>query len=329
MTDHERWQLRGPVRSCRLERRWYSRRCGADTCETEERGDATTADFLPHGNLSRRSHHNPDGSEWTSAYEYDERGRLTQLQTETAGGVTDLRFYEYDDAGRLLRVFGRNGDGDRTVETYEYDPSGRKSKTLHLDVAAQSSNTHYAWSVEGTDRAYSAPGAASLTTVYNHRDQPMQLLFRDLAGRELSRVEFRYDDAGQLMEEAQTNSDEVLPPELLASLNPAQLQTVRGFFGVGGEPIRRTHVYDEQGRRVETRSNMGPLGFDRKTVSYNEYGDPLVEVCEHEEREYTIDEEGRMSDKPTQANVSRSEARFRYDYDSQRKLGIQDGRRPF
>ena len=317
MTDRERWQLRGPVRSCRLERRWYSRRCGADTCDTEERGDATTVDFRPDGNLSRRSHQNPDGSEWISTYEYDDRGRLTQMRTETAGGVAKLRFYEYDNAGRLLRVFARNRDGDHTVETYEYDPSGRKSKTLHVDVAAQRTDTQYAWSVGGTDSVYSVPGTASLTTIYDNRRQRAQLLFRDLAGRELGRVEFRYDDAGRLMEEAQTRSEEVLPPEMLASLNPAQLHTVRGFFGGGGDSIRRTHAYDEQGRRVETRSNIGPLGFDRKTVTYNEHGDPLVEVDEHEERDYAIDEEGRIADSPTRANARRSEARFRYDYDPQ------------
>ena len=315
MTDRERWQLRGPVRSCRLERRWHSRRCGADKCDTEERGDATTVDFRPDGNLSRQSHHNPDGSEWTSTYEYDDTGRLTQMRTETAGGVPKLCFYEYDNAGRLVRVF--NGDGDHAAETYEYDAAGRKSKTLHVDMAAQRTDTRYAWGVEGTESAYSAPGAASLTTIYNHRDQPAQLLFRDLAGRELSRVDFRYDDAGQLMEEAQTISEEVLPPEMLASLNPVQLQTVRCLFGVGGNSFRRTHAYDEQGRRVETRSNIGPLGFDKKTVTHNEHGDPLVEADEHEERDYAIDEEGQIADSPTRANVSRSEARFRYDYDYQ------------
>jgi hypothetical protein len=52
------------------------------------------------------------------------------------------------------------------------------------------------------------------------------------------------------MEEVQTRSEEVLPPEMLASLNPAQLHTVRGFYGAGGDSIRRTHAYDEQGRRV-------------------------------------------------------------------------------
>jgi YD repeat-containing protein len=317
MTDRERWQLRGPVRSCRLERKWYSRRCGTNTCEVEERGDATTIDFRVDGNLSRRSHHNPDGSEWTSTYEYDDEGRLIQMRSESADDVANLCFYEYDDAGRLLRVLDRNGAGDRIAESYEYDTSGRKSKTLHVDMAAQRSDTHYSWSVEGTDSAYSAPGTATLTTAYNHRGQPTRLTFRDLTGRELSHVDFRYDDGGRLVEEAQTNSEEVLPSEMLAALNPAQLQTVRGFFGAGGESIRRTHAYDEHGSRIETRSNMGPLGFDRKTVTFNEYGDPLVEVHEHEEREFGIDEEGRIADTPSRENVSRSEARFRYEYDSQ------------
>ena len=54
-----------------------------------------------------------------------------------------------------------------------------------------------------------------------------------------------------------------------------------------------------------------------RTVTYNEHGDPLVEVREHEERDYAIDEEGRIADSPTRANPRRSEARFRYDYDSQ------------
>ena len=231
--------------------------------------------------------------------------------------MAEVHFYEYDNAGRLLRVFARNEDGDRIVETYEYDASGYKSKTLHLDVTAQRPNTQYLWGVETTDSAYSAPGATTLITIYNHRDQPAQLVFRDVAGRELSRVEFRYDGAGQLLEEAQTSSEEILPPELIASLNPAQLETLRGLFGAGGDAIRRTHAYDGQGRRVETRSDIGPLGFDRKTVTYNQHGDPLVEVSEHEGRGYAIDEEGRIADSPARAEGSRSEARFRYDYDSQ------------
>jgi len=229
---------------------------------------------------------------------------------------SDETTVDFRPDGRLLRVFARNGGCDHTVETYEYTPSGRKSKTFHVDVTTQHTDTRYAWGVEGTDSAYSAPGAASLTTIYNQHDQPAQLLFRDLVGRELSRVEFRDDDAGQLIEETQTNSEEVLPPEMPASLNPSQWETVRGSFGIGGDCIRRTHGYDEHGRRIETCMDIGPLGFDRKTVTYNEHRDPPVEVNHHEEREYAIDEERRIADSPTRVNLSRSEARFRYDHDS-------------
>ena len=60
MIDRERWNLRGPVFSCRIERTWYYRKCGAEACEMEERKDSTTLEFSPDGAPSaistRRQH---------------------------------------------------------------------------------------------------------------------------------------------------------------------------------------------------------------------------------------------------------------------------------
>ena len=70
----------------------------------EESGDATTLDFRRDGFISRRLHRNPDGSEWSATYEYDDKGHLTVMRTESPGAVTNPQFYEYDEAGRLLRV---------------------------------------------------------------------------------------------------------------------------------------------------------------------------------------------------------------------------------
>ncbi len=329
MTERERWGLWGTVHSCRLQRTWYSRQCGADACDTEERGDTTVLEFRADGALVRRSHHNPDGSEWTTTYEYNDAGRLTAARSEDGRGLVDIQIYEYDTPGRLIRVLARSqGGGDRIVESYAYSETGGKKKTLHVDVAAQRPDTHYAWGVEGTDSAYSAPGAATLETRYNERDQPTDVFFRNTAGRLLSRVEFHYDEAGHMVEEVQTNGEEALPPEMLASLNQTQLETVRALFGAGGKPIQRTHRYDGQGRRAETRSRIGPLGGDSKTTSYNDHGDQIREVHEHEAREYGIDDEGRLADTPTRESVSRSEARFRYDYDARGNwvLKIVEGR---
>jgi hypothetical protein len=76
------------------------------------------------------------------------------------------------------------------------------------------------------------------------------------------------------------------------------------------------HRYNEQGRRVEARSRLGAVGGIIKTMTYNEHGDQIGEVNEHEGRDYNLDEEGRISDSPTQEIATRSEVRFHYDYDT-------------
>jgi len=312
MIDRDRWGLRGQVRSCRLQRTWFSRRCGADLCETEERGDTTIVEFRPDGSLARRWQHNPDGSEWTSMYEYNGAGQLETVRTENGASQFDVQRYEYDSAGRLVRLVALTPDGrDRIAEGYEYDATGRKRKTLYVDLAFQRPNTMYCWGVEGTDCVYSAPGATTLTTFHNARDQPTELLFHDSAGRVLSRVEFVYDEAWHLLEEAQTMVAETLPPGMLTGMNPAQLQALGALLGT-----RRLHRYDAHGRRIETSSSMfGQLCRNRKTMAYNDRGDQTEEISEDEERDYSIDDQGRLSESTTRETVSRSETRFHYDYD--------------
>ncbi|HEV2198504.1 MAG TPA: hypothetical protein VGR73_01690 [Bryobacteraceae bacterium] len=62
---------------------------------------------------------------------------------------------------------------------------------------------------------------------------------------------------------------------------------------------------------------MGPFGgIGSKIVAYNDYGDPIEEIFEHVPRSVSIDDEGRLSDAPPGESVSRSQGRFRYDYDA-------------
>jgi hypothetical protein len=318
MTDRDRWGLRGPVQSCQLQRTWFAGRCGADRCETEERGDTTLVEFRPDGSLVRRWQHNPNGTEWTALYEYDGARRLMGIRTEDIAGLVEVRRHEYDVMDRLIRLVVSASDGsDRLAESYEYDEQGRKKTTVYVDPAVQRPDTAYFWSVEGTDAIYSAPGAATVTTLHDVRGQPIELIFRDMAGQPLSRVEFVYDEGGHLLEEAQTRLADVLPSQTVSNIAPAQLEAIRTLLGVGGEPTRRRHRYNGRGHRIETSSSLfGPLGRDRKTMAYNDHGDLITELSEDERREYDIDDEGRLSEKPTTESTSRSEARFHYDYDS-------------
>ena len=316
MTDRDHWGLRGAVQSCRLQRTWYSRRCGADLCENEERGDTTLVEFRPDGSLARRWHHNPNGSEWAWMYEYDAAERLVTVRTENTAVPVPVQHYEYDSVGRLVRLVARTEDGlDRLAESYEYDATGRKRKTFYVDLTMQGLATHYCF--EGSDYGYSAPGAVTLTTLHNTRDQPIEVLFHDKAGRTLSRVEFVYDEAGHLLEEAQTIIAERLLPEMRTEVNPAQTEAMRALLGAGGVPVRCLHRYDAQGRRIETRTAVfGALGRYWKSMAYNDHGDQSEEISEHEQRECTIDDDGRLLESPAGPSVSRSEVRFHYDYNA-------------
>jgi hypothetical protein len=56
----------------------------------------------------------------------------------------------------------------------------------------------------------------------------------------------RYDDTGRVVEETQTTEmEEALPAQILAELNPSQLEAVKTIFGVGegGQRWKRVLVY--------------------------------------------------------------------------------------
>ncbi len=315
MKDRQPWDLRGPVHTCQLQRTWYLRRCGTEACETEERGDRTSLEFRADGLLARHHHQNLDGSEWTTTYEYNHEEQLTAVHNRSSSETTWLRFYEYDLEGRLIRILTRSQEGnERVAESLTYNSAGQKTRVQYVDRASQKPNTGYSWGVEGTDSFYSAEGAATLTTHYNQRQQPVELLFHDEVGQLLNQVRFYYDAEGNLIEEAQVRQAVTLPPEVIMEMSSEQLKTLRVFLGVD-EPLRRLHRYDEQGRRIESRGSMGPLGGDCKRMTYNEQGDLSEEFTEYEQREYNVDEAGRLSDVPASQQASRSEARLHYDYD--------------
>jgi hypothetical protein len=309
MTARHQWGLRGPVHTCQIQHARHSLQG-----QTEERNDHTFLEFRSDGFLAHQRHRNPDGSEWTSVNDYNDSSQLVSSRQENGAGLVNLTFQEYDANGRLMRVFRRReGEEDRTTVSYEYDAEGSKTKTMHTDAWLPRPT---AWGVEGTDTAYPAKGATVVRTRYNKREQPVELLFEDGSGNLLNRVHFLYDNDGHLVEEAQTNMAETLPPEMVAAMSEVQLAAARILLGSAGEPTRRTHSYDAKGRRAGTRLRIGLLSDESTTRTFNDHGDQVEEVNETVAREYKLDDEGRLSDTPVKERVSRSETRMRYDYDT-------------
>jgi hypothetical protein len=50
-------------------------------------------------------------------------------------------------------------------------------------------------------------------------------------------------------------------------------------------------------------------------MSYNEHGDVIHETSQDDDREFSVDDEGQLITGPASERVSRSEARFAYEYD--------------
>jgi YD repeat-containing protein len=54
------------------------------------------------------------------------------------------------------------------------------------------------YGVEGTDVAYSAPGATTSTTTYDEHDRPSEVTFHDANGALVSRIVFSRDQDGRV-----------------------------------------------------------------------------------------------------------------------------------
>lgn len=309
MNERDKWKLRGSVRLCVTKRTWYARKCGAEACEAEERGDSSEVELNEDGTLLRRFHVNPDKSQWlvTHEYEYGSAGQLKavrQIQDSVVVGTS-----EYDDQGRLVRCVHHAGGVDRTTDEFSYDVGGRKTRTQYLPTG-----TTFLANVPDSETFYSAPGAQRLITFHNERDQPIEFQFYDGSGQLLSTVVFTYDADGHLIKESQTRSNGAFE-SLLLEVPEDQREAAGAMIQSITTPIEVEHQYDLDGHRVESRKRLGLLGDERTTRSFNEHGDEAEQVSEEHSREYQPDEDGEAASVVGSERASRSETRFRYQYD--------------
>lgn len=319
MDDRANAGLRGPVSVCRTVTTVFVRGCADNQCNTEpkEQSHSWIFRYRPDGRIAHQHCQNSDGSEWTSTWTYDASGKLRGIENLDSKASVSRAVYQYDQAGRLQRVIGIAADGaENTAETFRYDDQ-QKRKTRHIYSTPERPGS-IAYSIEGSDAAVSVPGAASMTTVYDRHDRPVETVFHDSQNRVLSRFTLRYDEAGRLVEEAQISViEEALPSEMLAMLNTAQTERVKASFGFGEsrQRWRRLHRYDDEGHRIETVSRMGIFDNELKKMAYNQYGDVSETQSTRDSTEISIDDEGHVVDPDERRGTHNSEARYSYRYD--------------
>jgi hypothetical protein len=283
------------------------------------------ATFRPDGQLSEIDHHNPDGSVPRDVRVYDAGGRLTEDQWWVNDVLTRRVLHTYDVDGRLASSVTVDVDGTkREAELCRYDESGRKTRVVFLPVPESSGascstgSCGTMYGVEGTDVAYSAPGATTSTTTYDEHERPSEVVFHDANDALVSRVVFSRDQDGRVLSERMQFAgargllgpafDVNMPTDERASLMEL-LETVfeDHTFSLA------TYAYDEKGRRIESVRRMGTLSEDRVTVRYDDFDNPVEEVRSDVSREMRMDD-GAVKSEERPSHVQH--VRFEYQYDA-------------
>jgi len=321
MSDLARWELRGPVGTLRTQFAEWNPETG-DWWPLKIRFVAT---FRADGQLSEIEHHNPDGSVPREVRVYDEAGRLTEDQWWSNDILTRRVDHAYDVGGRSASAVTVDVDGTKhETERSQYDDNGRKTKVVFLPVPETSgatcstSSCGTMYGVEGTDVAYSAPGATTSTTTYDDHERPSEVTFHDANNALVSRVVFSRDDEGRVLSERMefAGPGRLLGPAFDATVPPDERASLRELLKTVFEDHTfslATYAYDEKGHRIETVRRMGTLSEERVTVRYDDFDNPVEEVRSDVNREMRMDD-GVVKTEERPSHVQH--VRFKYQYDA-------------
>jgi YD repeat-containing protein len=316
MSDLAKWKLRGPVRTLRTE-----------TAEWDAAREAwkparhmTVVEFRADGKIGASDSHNHDGTIFRMLFRYDDRGRLLETQRGPANGPFGKFVYSYDEAGRHVRTVNVAEDGaTRESESCRYDSTGRKTKVSFLD--ARPPNVGFTFGIEGTDHAFGAPGATTMTTTYGERDQPEEVVLHDANHAVVRRVTFARDREGRVLSETVQFGGQFPFPEIEQALgkgSSAEAAAMAAMFAQAFEAQtlhRTSYAYDRHGRVLERTDRMGTLSEDRITYRYDDRDNPIEEINEDQSREMGLDPDG--TPRARNETVRRQSRRLEYQYDGE------------
>jgi YD repeat-containing protein len=284
------------------------------------------ATFRAEGQLSELEHHNPDGSAPREVRVYDAGGRLTEVQWWANDVLTRRVLHTYDGGGRPASSVTIDGDGGpkREAEHCRYDENGRKTKVVFLTVpetgggSCSTGSCGTMYGVEGSDTAYSAPGATTSTTTYDEFERPSEVTFHDADDALVSRVVFSRDQGGRVLSERMAFAglggllgraiDTDKPSGERASL----MELLRTAFEDHTFSLA-TYAYDLKGRRTESVRRMGKLSEERVTVRYDDFDNPVEQVTSDVTRDRRMDDGAvRSEERPSHVQ----HVRFGYQYDA-------------
>jgi hypothetical protein len=316
VTDLAGWKVHGPVRTLRTE---FAEWDPADaTWQAPRRVSAVM--FRPDGQISDSETRNPDGSVARSARVYDVGGRIIEAQTWMDGGPRSRVLHSYDPQGRPMKTVQVAWDGtQRQIDTCGYDAAGHKTKITSLLSRHPDIRIPIGYGVEGSELAYGAPGAATLTITYDDRGLPAEACFHGENGEVIRRIVFSRDSDGHVLTEVVYFGGEAPFPELLTQADNVPLEERAKMAALLKAAFAEqvfssvAYAYDAKGRLVERTMRMGALSEERTTFQYDDFDNPVAETSESRACEM------RMDDDVARTKVEGTRVqhhRFDYQYDA-------------
>jgi hypothetical protein len=317
MNDVAKWKLRGPVRTLRTE-----------TAEWDVAREAwklsrhfTVVEFQADGKIAATESHYHDGTIFRALFRYDDRGRLLETQQGSVNGPLTRSVHSYDEAGRHVRTVNVAADGaTRESESCRYDSTGRKTKVSFLEAPAL--NVAFMHGIEGgTDHAFGAPGATTMTTAYGERDQPEEVVLHDANHAVVRRVTFTRDREGRVLSETMQFGEQFPFPELQQELAKGSAEEAAAMTAMLAQAFQAqtlhstAYAYDRHGRVLERTERIGTLSESRTTYRYDDRDNPIEESKEDQNRELGADADG--TPRVRNESVKRHGARFDYQYDGE------------
>jgi YD repeat-containing protein len=311
VTDLEKWKLHGPVAAMQSEHaEWDRERQGWHAARLY-----TRVIFDRRGRITQLDQPGTEESVHRTIFLYDDKGRLAEVNATVGASAHWTTEYSYDAAGRLERAVAAHGsESARTITVCAYDASGRKQKTEFLPT--EPSDIPMTCGVDGSEIGYGVPGAATITTMYDERERPVEAVFHDATHALLRTVTFTRDTTGRVVTE-----DARMAPagpyhfkDGPDDISPDDRAQFAAMIGAALGSIITTFTYDSDGQLIERRRRMGTLSDQSTTFTYDHHGNSVHERTERRDREMRLDENGGMQ--TITDSVRTHESRVEYTYDS-------------
>jgi hypothetical protein len=327
MSDREKAELRGPVKTC-TEETEFPGMTTPDGTEIPARKDRHTTEYDVDGRVVVIRNDSSDGSEWAMRHVYDTSGNLLKIVRGNKGDLNQETHYSYDDHGRALNITYSDAPGNPVV--FRYDERGRKTKVQVSRPEDYRPNSSVVGSpFQVADMPPNVPSGGSATTIYDKDDRPTEVQVRDTQGKLVSRTVRSYDPQGRITEEKQIwdNFESMFPAgtfdKILESSGASREELskeLRERFAnlMGGQegPFSIAYNYDAQGRVKQTRRQIYNQEHTIENT-YNEQGDKATEITRSRQV-------GGKESTPGPGLPPYSEVHFAYRYDSYGNWTEQD-----